>query len=66
VVRGARTAQGLTLVELGGPTGYRDASFTAAFDAVIQAAGARVVRCAFQAPVRNEQPGAPEPPCDVP
>jgi putative transposase len=28
----------------------RDASFTAAFDAVFQAAGARVVRCAVQAP----------------
>jgi putative transposase len=28
----------------------RDASFTAAFDAVFRAAGARVVRCAVQAP----------------
>ena len=28
----------------------RDASFTAAFDAVFQAGGARVVRCAVQAP----------------
>jgi putative transposase len=31
----------------------RDASFTAAFDAVFQAAGARVVRCAVQAPRMN-------------
>ena len=31
----------------------RDASFTAAFDAVFQAGGARVVRCAVQAPRMN-------------
>lgn len=31
----------------------RDASFTAAFDAVFHAAGARVVRCAVQAPRMN-------------
>jgi hypothetical protein len=31
----------------------RDASFTAAFDAVFQAAGARVVRSAVQAPARE-------------
>ncbi len=31
----------------------RDASFTAAFDAVFRAAGARVVRCAVQAPRMN-------------
>src|SRR6185437_9305869 len=31
----------------------RDASFTVAFDAVFQAAGARVVRCAVQAPRMN-------------
>ena len=31
----------------------RDASFTAAFDAVFQAAGARVVRSAIQAPERT-------------
>jgi putative transposase len=31
----------------------RDASFTAAFDAVFQAAGARVVRSAIQAPRMN-------------
>jgi transposase InsO family protein len=31
----------------------RDASFTAAFDAVFQAAGARVVRTAIQAPRMN-------------
>jgi transposase InsO family protein len=31
----------------------RDASFTAAFDAVFQAAGARAVRCAVQAPRMN-------------
>ena len=31
----------------------RDASLTAAFDAVFQAAGARVVRCAVQAPRMN-------------
>jgi putative transposase len=31
----------------------RDASFTTAFDAVFQAAGARVVRCAVQAPRMN-------------
>jgi putative transposase len=31
----------------------RDATFTVAFDAVFQAAGARVVRCAVQAPRMN-------------
>jgi putative transposase len=31
----------------------RDASFTAAFDAVFRAAGARIVRCAVQAPRMN-------------
>ena len=31
----------------------RDASFTAAFDAVFQAAGARIIRCAVQAPRMN-------------
>ena len=31
----------------------RDVSFTAAFDTVFQAAGARVVRCAVQAPRMN-------------
>jgi putative transposase len=31
----------------------RDASFTAGFDAVFQAGGARVVRCAVQAPRMN-------------
>jgi hypothetical protein len=33
----------------------RGASFTAAFDAVFQAAGTRVVRCAVQAPRMNPQ-----------
>jgi putative transposase len=37
----------------------RDASFTAAFDAVFQAAGAGVVRCAVQAPRMNSIMGAP-------
>jgi hypothetical protein len=32
---------------------YRDASFTAAFDAVFQAAGVRIVRSAVQAPRMN-------------
>jgi hypothetical protein len=36
----------------------RDASFTAAFDAVFQAAGARVVRCAIQAPRMNSRTSA--------
>jgi hypothetical protein len=31
----------------------RDASFTAAFDAVFQSAGARIIRCAVQAPRMN-------------
>jgi putative transposase len=31
----------------------RDASFTASFDAVFQSAGARVIRCAAQAPRMN-------------
>ena len=31
----------------------RDASFTSAFDAVFQATGARIVRCAVQAPRMN-------------
>jgi putative transposase len=35
----------------------RDASFTAAFDAVFQAAGARAVRCAVQAPRMNQPRG---------
>ena len=33
----------------------RDASFTAAFDAVFQAAGARIVRSAVQAPRMNQR-----------
>jgi putative transposase len=37
----------------------RDASFTAAFGAVFQAAGARVVRCAVRAPRMNSVMGAP-------